>query len=369
MLRTGHYAIGELTFKQSTERMNYPSRIDRLTHDTCPRDTHYSIWVNQGGTAINLRPCTFSTAMEVFLLFTNEKVGGQWGMGMKIYVNGKYVSKEQATVSVFDHGFLYGDGIFEGIRSYGGNVFRLKEHVERLYDSAKSIMLQIPMSPEQMEEAICETIRQNQLQDSYIRVVISRGVGDLGICPTKCETPNVIIIAASVNLFPPELYEKGLRTATVSVRRNRPDALNPKIKSLNYLNNIMVKIEANLAGVSEAIILNDQGYVTEGSADNIFVVKKGQLFTPPSYLGALEGITRQAIIDIANKLGIVVREEPFTLHDVYIADEVFLTGTAAEVIPVIDVDGRTIGTGKPGAMTNRLLEEFRKIVYIEGTKL
>ena len=288
---------------------------------------------------------------------------------MQIYLNGQYVSKEQATVSVFDHGFLYGDGIFEGIRAYGGNVFRLKEHVDRLYDSAKSIMLNIPMTPVEMEDAICETIRKNGLQDAYIRVVVSRGEGDLGICPTKCPVPTVIIIADKISLFPAELYEKGLRTVTVPTRRNNPDALNPKIKSLNYLNNVLVKIEANQAGVSEAIMLNGQGYVAEGSADNIFVIKRGKIVTPPTYLGALEGITRQAIIDLSHKLNIPIIEEPFTRHDVYVADEVFLTGTAAEIIPVIEVDGRMIGTGEPGPMTKTLLNEFRKIVYTEGKRI
>ncbi|OEF95670.1 branched-chain-amino-acid transaminase [Desulfuribacillus alkaliarsenatis] len=290
-------------------------------------------------------------------------------MSIQIYLNGQYVSKEEASVSVFDHGFLYGDGIFEGIRSYGGNVFRLKEHIERLYDSAKSIMLDIPMSPEKFEEVICETIRKNNLTDSYIRVVVSRGKGDLGLCPTKCPKPTVIVIADSISIYPKELYEKGLRTITVPTRRNNPDALNPKIKSLNYLNNVLVKIEANQAGVSEAIMLNHQGYVAEGSADNIFVIRKGKIVTPPTYLGALEGITRQAIMDIANELGYPMVEEPFTRHDVYIADEVFLTGTAAEVIPVIEVDGRVIGSGEPGPITKKLLEEFRKITYTDGTKI
>lgn len=290
-------------------------------------------------------------------------------MSIQIYLDGNYVNKEDAKISVFDHGFLYGDGVFEGIRSYQGNVFRLREHVKRLYDSAKSIMLVIPMTPQEMEEVICETIRKNNLTDSYIRVVISRGKGDLGLCPTKCPHPTVLVIADTISIYPKELYEKGLRTVTVPTRRNTPDALNPMIKSLNYLNNVLVKIEANQAGVSEAIMLNQQGYVAEGSADNIFIIKSGKIITPPTYLGALEGITRQAIMDIANKLGYPMVEQPFTRHDVYISDEVFLTGTAAEVIPVIEADGRVIGTGKPGPITHILLDEFRKLTITDGIKI
>nr|WP_132767625.1 branched-chain-amino-acid transaminase [Tepidibacillus fermentans] len=286
-----------------------------------------------------------------------------------IYMNGKYVKKEDAKVSVFDHGFLYGDGIFEGIRVYNGNVFRLDEHIKRLYDSAKSIMLEIGMTPEEMTEAVVATVRKNNYRDAYIRLVVSRGVGDLGLDPYKCEKPEVIIIVQPLALFPKEHYEKGIRIVTVPTRRNTPDALNPQIKSLNYLNNVLVKIEANRAGASEALMLNANGYVAEGSGDNIFIVKNGVLYTPPTYLGALEGITRKAIMDIAKKLGYQVIEQPFTRHDVYVADEVLLTGTAAEVIAVIDVDGRQIGEGVPGPITKHLLTEFRKIVQIEGTKV
>lgn len=286
-----------------------------------------------------------------------------------IYVNGEFVKKEDAKISVYDHGFLYGDGIFEGIRVYNGNVFRLKEHIERLYESAQSIMLNIGMSQEEMIELTCETVRRNNLKDAYIRLVVSRGKGDLGLDPRKCSVPTIIIIAEQLALFPKELYETGISIMSVATRRNAPDALNPKIKSLNYLNNVLVKIEATLSGVSEALIMNNQGYVVEGSGDNIFVIRKGVIYTPPSYLGALEGITRNAIIDIAKQVGYEVKEDPFTRHDVYCADEIFLTGTAAELIPVIEVDGRKIGDGKPGKVTNHLLEEFRKLVEIDGAKV
>jgi branched-chain amino acid aminotransferase len=286
-----------------------------------------------------------------------------------IYLNGEFVEKENAKISVYDHGFLYGDGIFEGIRVYNGNVFRLQEHIERLYESALSIMLTIPMTPEQMIEAVVETVRKNGLRDAYIRLVVSRGTGDLGLDPRSCKAPNLIIIVEQLRLFPKEVYEQGMRIITVPTRRNRPDALNPKIKSLNYLNNVLVRLEAQLAGVNEALMLNSEGYVAEGSGDNVFLVKKGILYTPPSYVGALQGITRQAIIDIAERLGYTVKEEPFTRHDVYVADEVFLTGTAAEVISVIEVDGRTIKDGKPGPVTSHLLAEFRSYAEQDGVKV
>ncbi|MFS8514982.1 MAG: branched-chain-amino-acid transaminase [Planifilum fulgidum] len=286
-----------------------------------------------------------------------------------VYINGKYFRKDEAKVSVFDHGFLYGDGVFEGIRVYDGNVFRLKEHLERLYDSAKSIMLKIPMTMEEMQQAVVDAVRKNGLRDAYIRLVVSRGAGSLSLDPESCSDPQVIIIVDQVRLFSRELYENGLPIVTVPTRRNIPDALNPKIKSLNYLNNILVKIEANRAGVGEALMLNEDGYVAEGSGDNIFIVKKGVLYTPPGYVGALEGITRKAIMDLADQLGYPVKEEPFTRHDVYIADEAFLTGTAAEVIAVVEVDGRRIGTGKPGPITRHLLEAFRKLVRVDGVQV
>lgn len=288
-------------------------------------------------------------------------MGSQW-----IFLGGQFVKKEDAVVSVFDHGFLYGDGVFEGIRVYSGNVFRLDAHLKRLYESAQSILLKIPYTQEEMTELIVETIRKNQLESAYIRLVVSRGKGNLGLDPSSCSNPNVIIIAEELTMYPKEFYEHGIKIASVASRRNRPDVLSPQIKSLNYLNNILVKLEANQVGVQEALMLNDQGYVTEGSADNIFIVKNGVIYTPPVYLGALEGITRNAIIDVAREKGFVVRETPFTRHDVYVADEVFLTGTAVEVIAVIEVDRRVIKDGKPGEITNHLLEEFRRIVTTDG---
>ncbi|WP_227936679.1 branched-chain-amino-acid transaminase [Alkalihalobacillus deserti] len=286
-----------------------------------------------------------------------------------IYLDGEFVRKQDAKISVYDHGFLYGDGVFEGIRVYDGNIFRLQEHLDRLFNSAKSIMLEIPYTKNEVKDLIIKTLQKNELSNAYIRLVISRGVGNLGLDPISCATPSVIIIAEELAIFPKELYESGLDIVTVATRRNRPDVLSPKVKSLNYLNNILVKIEAGLAGVSEALMLNDQGYVAEGSADNVFIVKGKELLTPPGYIGALEGITRNAIIEIAQELEYTVKEEPFTRHDVYVADEVFLTGTAAEVIAVVKVDGRVIGDGKPGRETTCLLDAFRKRVVEEGVKV
>ncbi|MFC0557846.1 branched-chain-amino-acid transaminase [Halalkalibacter alkalisediminis] len=286
-----------------------------------------------------------------------------------IYLDGEFVRKQDAKISVYDHGFLYGDGVFEGIRVYDGNVFRLQEHLDRLYNSAKSIMLEIPHTKDEVKGLIINTLQKNELSNAYIRLVISRGVGNLGLDPASCARPSVIIIAEELAIFPKELYDSGLEIVTVATRRNRPDVLSPKVKSLNYLNNILVKIEASLAGVSEALMLNDQGYVAEGSADNVFIVRGKELLTPPGYIGALEGITRNAIIEMAKELEYTVKEEPFTRHDVYVADEVFLTGTAAEVIAVVKVDGRVIGNGKPGKETNCLLEAFRKRVVKEGVKV
>lgn len=286
-----------------------------------------------------------------------------------IYLDGQFVTKENAKISVYDHGFLYGDGIFEGIRIYNGNIFKCKEHLERLYDSAKSIMLNIPLTYEEMQEALVETLRRNELRDGYIRLVVSRGPGNLGLDPNRCPKASVIIIVEQLAIYSEENYKTGLKTVSVSQRRNIPDALNPKIKSLNYLNNILVKIQSNLAGAGEAIMMNAQGYVTEGSGDNIFVIKNGVITTPPCYLGALDGITRQAIIEICNNKGYILKEEPFTMHDIYVADEVFLTGTAAEVIAVREVDGRIIGEGHAGPITLKLLEEFRAIVDKDGVKV
>lgn len=283
-----------------------------------------------------------------------------------IYVNGQFVEKEKAVISIYDHGFLYGDGVFEGIRVYEGNVFKLKEHIDRLYESAHSIMLSIPHTKEELQQIIVDTVCKNDLSSAYIRVVISRGEGDLGLDPRNCATPTVIVIAEALSIYSEDLYNNGLKLASVVNRRSSPDVLNPQIKSLNYLNNILVKLSSVQADADEALILNNQGYVTEGSADNIFIVKNGVIITPPVYLGALEGITRNAIITIAKERDYTVQESPFTLHDVYVADEVFLTGTAAEVIPVVNVDKRTIGDGLPGEVTKDLLGAFRQQTLIDG---
>nr|WP_144919499.1 branched-chain-amino-acid transaminase [Paenibacillus bovis] len=286
-----------------------------------------------------------------------------------IFLDGRFVKKEDAVISVYDHGFLYGDGVFEGIRSYSGNVFRLDEHLSRLYDSAKSIMLTIPYTKEEMTNIVVETLRQNDLRDGYIRLVVSRGAGNLGLDPRNCAKASVVVIAEPLSIYPKELYETGLEIVTVATRRNRSDVLSPMVKSLNYLNNILVKIEANLAGAPEALMLNDQGYVAEGSADNIFIVKDNKLYTPPGHVGALVGITRNAIIDLARAKGYEVSESVFTRHDVYTADEVFLTGTAAEVIAVSKVDGRVIGDGKTGPITKELLVDFRELTVTDGVKV
>ncbi|NPC93578.1 branched-chain-amino-acid transaminase [Bacillus sp. WMMC1349] len=286
-----------------------------------------------------------------------------------IFLNDVLVKKEDAKISVYDHGFLYGDGVFEGIRVYSGNIFKMKEHMDRLYDSARSIMLDIPYQKEELTEHVLRTVEKNGLNNAYIRLVVSRGVGDLGLDPRNCQKPSVIIIVEPLAIFPKHLYETGIEIVTVPTRRNRPDVLSPKVKSLNYLNNILVRIEAQIAGVSEALMLNDQGYVAEGSADNVFIYKNGKLLTPPGYIGALEGITRNAIIEMAKEVGYEVSEEPFTRHDVYTAEEVFLTGTAAEVIAVVKVDGRKIGDGKPGLHTNKMLEKFRERVVRDGEKV
>lgn len=284
-----------------------------------------------------------------------------------IYMNGEFVPENEAKVSVMDHGFLYGDGVFEGIRVYNGRIFKLKEHVKRLFESAKSIMLEINMTEEEMTKAIIKTVKKNELKNAYIRVVVSRGVGDLGLDPNNCDKPEIVIIASSITLFSDDFYENGLEVVTVATRRNAHEALNPKIKSLNYLNNILVKIEANLAGVKEALMLNAEGYVAEGSGDNVFIVKDGVIYTPPSYAGILNGITRQTVMELAKNEGYTVKEELFTRHDVYIADECFLTGTAAEIIPVVKVDGRVIGAGEPGSKTKHLMELFKEHTLNNGT--
>lgn len=290
-------------------------------------------------------------------------------MGLVIYCNGVYVPEDEAKVSVFDHGFLYGDGIFEGIRAYNGRVFKLEEHLKRLYESAKSIHLTIGITKEEMQEIVLETLRRNDLKDGYIRLVVSRGKGDLGLDPLKCQKAAIICIAAQIKIYEPSMYELGLEMKTAAIRRNNPDSLNPRIKSLNYLNNILAKIEANQAGVVEAIMLTQDGYVAEGTADNIFITRNGVLMTPPLSVGILEGVTRNSVIQLAGELGIQVKEELFTRHDLYTADECFLTGTAAELIPVIQVDGREIGDGVPGPLFKQLLESFRALTRVNGPQI
>ncbi len=287
-------------------------------------------------------------------------------MGMIIYLDGKYVPEEEAVVSVFDHGLLYGDGVFEGIRAYNNRVFKLSDHLERLYESARTLILEIPISIEEMQEVVLETLRRNSLRDAYIRLVVTRGKGDLGLDPRKCPRATVFCIASSIQLYPDELYEQGLEMVTVATRRNLSEACNPRVKSLNYMNNIYAKIEANLAGVSEAIMLNQEGYVAEATGDNLFLVKKGKLITPPVYVGLLEGVTRNTVMEVARDKGIVVEEKVFTRHDIYNADECFLTGSAAELIPCVRVDGRTIGTGKPGEVFWGLLNDFRELTKVDG---
>jgi branched-chain amino acid aminotransferase len=281
-------------------------------------------------------------------------------MGTKVWLNGKLVDREDAKISVFDHGLLYGDGVFEGIRSYGGKVFRLKEHIRRLFDSANGIRLEIPLAADELAKAIADTLQANGLKDAYIRVVVTRGVGTLGLDPNRCQSPTVFIITDKIELYPPKLYENGLEIITAATMRNHPNAVNPRLKSLNYLNNILAKIEAIDAGTLEAVMLNHQGFVAECTGDNLFIVRDGVLFTPPIAAGILEGITRDEIIAIAEDFGIKVREENLTRHDLYVANECFLTGTAAEVVPVVRIDKRTIGDGHPGPVTKRLLEEFHR---------
>jgi len=288
---------------------------------------------------------------------------------MKIYIDGTFYPDAEAKVSVFDHGLLYGDGVFEGIRFYNDRVFKLPEHIDRLYDSAQAICLKIPMSKAEMTEALLESVRQNGLHDGYIRLIVTRGVGNLGLSPDRCKTPTVIIIAASIALYPEEFYNKGLEVITCGTRRMSPAALSPSIKSLNYLNNIMAKIEANQAGAGEGLMLNEQGYVAECTGDNIFVIKNGEIFTPPISAGGLRGITRAVIFDIAASLGIKISEPNLTRYDIYVADECFLTGTAAEVIAVVKLDSREIGTGKPGLLTAKFLEKFHELTRASGTPI
>ncbi len=288
---------------------------------------------------------------------------------MKVYLDGQLVEQEDAKVSVFDHGLLYGDGIFEGLRLYGGNIFRFEEHLERFEFSAKALMLNLPWTRQEISDAVCETCRANGLVDGYIRLVATRGVGDLGLSPWNCPKPSLIVIADKIALYPEEYYEKGLKIVTVPTRRMNPAALNPAIKSLNYLNNVMGKIEAQQFGALEAIMLNDQGLVAECTGDNVFVLQKGQLYTPSAQQGALKGITRDSIFDIAEELGVPISEHELTRYDIWNAEECFLTGTGAEVIPVVALDGREIGSGRPGTLFKRVRESFQRRVRTEGTRI
>ncbi|MEC7395053.1 MAG: branched-chain-amino-acid transaminase [Verrucomicrobiota bacterium] len=288
---------------------------------------------------------------------------------MKIYLNGEFIDKADAKVSVFDHGLLYGDGVFEGIRLYDGCVFKLEEHLERLEFSAKAILLDLPMSLGEFANAVCETCRRNDLSNGYVRLVVTRGPGHLGLTPDGCGPPNVIIIADDIQLYPEELYENGLKIISVPTRRINAAALPPAVKSLNYLNNILAKIEAKKVGFLEALMLNDKGEIAECTGDNVFIVSKGTVFTPPLDAGSLRGITRGAVMDLAEEIGYEVREQALTRYDLWTAEECFLTGTAAEVIPCVEVDHRAIGDGNPGKVSKSLISKFREKVRIDGTKL
>jgi branched-chain amino acid aminotransferase len=286
--------------------------------------------------------------------------------GLKIYIDGQYLDEANAKISVFDHGLLYGDGIFEGIRAYNGRVFKLKEHIDRLFYSAKAILLTIPLSHAEIMRAVVHTCRQNGIRDGYIRLLVTRGVGGLGLNPNRCKKPSVIIIADKIQLYPAEMYERGLDIITVPTVRNLHSALNPAIKSLNYLNNILAKIEANNGGCEEAIMLNSEGYVSECTGDNVFIIKDGQMFTPPLSAGALYGITRGVVMELARQSGMSVSEPNLTRYDMFNADECFLTGTGAELIPVVKIDGRVIGTGKPGPVTKDLVTKYKALTHSSG---
>jgi len=288
-------------------------------------------------------------------------------MSLVVYLDGQFLKKEEARISVFDRGVLYGDGIFEGIRAYNNRVFKLKEHIDRLYESAKAILLNIPIDKQEMMNVVLETLRRNNLTEAYIRLVVTRGEGtDLSLDPRKCPKPTIFCIAMPLVLFPQSLYEEGIEVVTASTRRNLNEATSPRIKSLNYLNNVLAKIEANLCNVPEAIVLSQEGYVTEATGENVFIVKKGKLMTPPVYAGVLEGITRNTVMELAKEEGITVQESLFTRFDLYNADECFLTGTAAEIMPVVKVDGRIISDGKPGPITKMLMRKFKQYVLTDG---
>jgi branched-chain amino acid aminotransferase len=285
---------------------------------------------------------------------------------MKVYIDGKFYDEQDAKVSVFDHGLLYGDGIFEGIRAYNGRVFRLKEHIDRLFYSAKAILLTIPISHAEMMKAVVESCRTNNLRDGYIRLIVTRGVGTLGLNPNRCKNPSVIVIADKIQLFSEELYDRGMEIITVPTVRNLHSAVNPAIKSLNYLNNILAKIEANNSGCEEAVMLNAEGYVAECTGDNIFIVKAGKLQTPPLSAGALYGITRSTVIELAQKAGMEVSEPNLTRYDLFNADECFVTGTGAEIVPIVKIDGRVIGDGKPGVLTRKLVADYHALTKVSG---
>lgn len=288
---------------------------------------------------------------------------------MKVYINGKFYDKQEAKISVFDHGFLYGDGVFEGIRAYNRLVFKLKEHIDRLFKSARSIMLDIPLSKDGLIKEVVRTLKMNNLKDAYIRLIVSRGEGDLGLDPRKCKgRQSVVIITDRITLYPDKLYKEGMEIITVATSRNAHEALNPQIKSLNYLNNIMAKIEATNSGCEEALMLNDSGYVAECTGDNIFIVSNNELYTPAENVGALRGITRDTVLEIASRMKIPCHEDVFTRHELFVSDECFLTGTAAEIIPVVKVDGRSIGSGKPGKVTLSLTKKFKEATKKEGVR-
>lgn len=290
-------------------------------------------------------------------------------MTLQIFIDGEFLPEPEAKISVFDHGLLYGDGIFEGIRFYNGRVFKLDEHIDRLWDSARAICLTVPMTREEIAEAVLETIRRNALRDGYVRLLVTRGKGNLGLSPERCPRASVIVIAATIQLYPAEKYETGMVMVTCSTRRVSPAALSPAVKSLNYLNNILAKIEANHAGADEGLMLNDEGLVAECTGDNIFVIKRGEIFTPPIYAGGLRGITRQVVFDVCREDGIALRETELSRYDIYTADECFLTGTAAEVIAAIALDTRAIGNGSPGPITQRIISRFREITQSTGTPI
>lgn len=286
---------------------------------------------------------------------------------MKIYIDGEFYEKTEAKISVFDHGLLYGDGVFEGIRFYNNRVFRLEEHIDRLYDSARAICLAIPLDKAALTAATLETIRRNELSDGYVRLVVTRGDGDLGLNPALCPKATIIIIASKITLYPEEKYENGLMVVTCATRRIPHGALSPMVKSLNYLNNVLAKIEAASAGAGEGLMLNEQGFVAECTGDNVFIVKRGAIYTPPTSSGALAGVTRSVVFEMAREFGIPISEPDMTRYDVFTADECFLTGTAAELIPVVTLDCRSIGNGQPGPVTKRLMTRFHELTRTSGT--